>query len=456
MERLSCSVFNRPGDVAGRRLPAAAHFLARYGLAVVFVAAALSIRFALSSLIGDASPFMVLAPAALLAAHFGGLGPGLLATGAGIALGDYYFTPPLYSWGPYGPAEITLIITYTIATLVGVILFHRLQKSKIVQESAARRAELAAHEANIRGQALEREISQRLMAEQDLRQAKDKLAEHAGQLEYRVQARTAHLHQALSSFQSVLYHIAHDLRGPLRIMQAFSEMLVSNYGGRLDSTGQDYARRVSNAASRLDQLLHSLLEYGHVCQLEIIPSTIHLDHALKTVISQFSGRMEISHARVDIASPLPEVYGDSRLLHVVLTQIISNALKFVPPGRDPRIRIWAEALSSPNSSSVRVHVQDNGIGIDPAHQERVFGIFQRLHQDNSNQSTGMGLAIAQKAIERMDGFIGVTSTPQQGSTFWVELPVPPSDFTLERKAGALFPEPDQHAPARFTWPKAQL
>lgn len=124
------------------------------------------------------------------------------------------------------------------------------------------------------------------------------MARHAEQLELRVQERTAHLHQALSSLESVLYHIAHDLRGPLRIMHAFSNMLVADYGERMDGPGRDYARRISGAASRMDQMLHSLVEYGQVCHLEMIPTRVTVEHVLKGVLSHFAGRIDASEARM--------------------------------------------------------------------------------------------------------------------------------------------------------------
>lgn len=151
-----------------RKLGRAADLSLRYGTAAVFVLLAFGIRWMLTPLIGFGSPFMVLAPAALLAARFGGLGPGLAATAAGIILGDYYFTPPVHSWGPYGPGEITLITTYGIATTVGVLLFDRVQKSKRLVQAAARRAEAAAEQAEARGKELEVEIRERERVEAEL------------------------------------------------------------------------------------------------------------------------------------------------------------------------------------------------------------------------------------------------------------------------------------------------
>jgi signal transduction histidine kinase len=101
-----------------------------------------------------------------------------------------------------------------------------------------------------------------------------------------------------------------------------------------------------------------------------------------------------------------------------IENLISNAIKFVAPGDTPRIRVWAEK----QKDCVRLWFEDNGIGIDPAHQERVFQPFQRLHGVEAYPGTGIGLAIVRRSLERMGGQCGVISKPGAGSRFWIELP----------------------------------
>jgi signal transduction histidine kinase len=110
--------------------------------------------------------------------------------------------------------------------------------------------------------------------------------------------------------------------------------------------------------------------------------------------------------------------GNSALLTQVFSNLLGNALKFVPPERDPQVNIRAEKFDG----RVRVWVEDNGIGIEAGQQEKIFGLFQRLHRPDRFAGTGVGLAIVRKAIQRMGGSVGVESEPGAGCRFWIELP----------------------------------
>ena len=116
--------------------------------------------------------------------------------------------------------------------------------------------------------------------------------------------------------------------------------------------------------------------------------------------------------------PLPTVAAHPATLGQVVANLIANALKFAAPGVSPMIDIWAEQ----RDANVRLWVEDNGIGIEPEYQERIFQVFERLHGVESYPGTGIGLAIVRKGVERMGGTAGVESVPGQGSRFWVTLP----------------------------------
>jgi signal transduction histidine kinase len=121
---------------------------------------------------------------------------------------------------------------------------------------------------------------------------------------------------------------------------------------------------------------------------------------------------------VNLPGSLPRIKGHPTTLVQVVANLLGNAVKFVPPGMTPRVRVWAEE----RGERMRLWVEDNGIGIAPEHQERIFRVFERLHRRESYPGTGIGLAIVRKGMERMGGGCGVESAPGQGSRFWVDLP----------------------------------
>jgi signal transduction histidine kinase len=123
-------------------------------------------------------------------------------------------------------------------------------------------------------------------------------------------------------------------------------------------------------------------------------------------------------AGIRIDGPLKTVRGHEAYLTQCVTNLLDNAVKFVPAGRKPAVRIWSESIDG----QVRLWIEDNGIGIAKEAQERVFGIFQRVHAESTYPGTGIGLAIVRRAVERMGGAVGVESEPGHGSRFWVRLP----------------------------------
>ena len=273
-----------------------------------------------------------------------------------------------------------------------------------------------------------------------LRQSQENLRHYAAELEQRVAERTANLAQSIQSLEGVLYHVAHDLRAPLRGMASFTNILLEEYAPRLDERGRDYARRISNAAQRMDTLVQDLLAYGRLAHTAVPVSTINLENEIRATLDQFSGEIQTRHAKVELCPPLPAVKANAAVLNQIISNLLSNALKFVRPDMPPRIRISAEEttsrieggagdtpsldarLSALDGKFVRLWIEDNGIGIQPQYHERIFRMFERLHGVDSYAGTGIGLAIVRKGIERMGGRVGLESTPGAGSRFWIELP----------------------------------
>jgi PAS domain S-box-containing protein len=237
-------------------------------------------------------------------------------------------------------------------------------------------------------------------------------------LEQRVVERTKQLEEANSELDGFASSVAHDLRAPLRAMQGFSQALIEDYAGDLDPTAQDYIRRIGAAAAGMDTLIQDLLTYSRISRSELKLQSVSLQAVVDEAQRGLESELRASDALVEVQAPLPLVSAQPLIMIQVVTNLLSNAIKFVAPGTRPNVRIWAE----PRGERVRLWVEDNGIGIAPAHQERIFGVFERLHGRETYPGTGIGLAIVRKGVERMGGRAGVESAPGQGSRFWIELP----------------------------------
>jgi signal transduction histidine kinase len=243
--------------------------------------------------------------------------------------------------------------------------------------------------------------------------------QHAAELERTVAERTRELTEANAALDTFSYSVSHDLRAPLRTMQGFTEALLEDHADQLDPVGQDYARRVAQAAQRLDHLIQDLLRYSRLSQSKIDLQAVDLSRIVKEILPDFTADLERQRGEVIIEEPLPPVLGHPATLSQVMANLINNALKFVSLGKKPEVRVRADDSTN---GTVRIWIEDNGIGIDPNHQDRIFQIFERLH--TSYPGTGTGLAIVRKGVERMGGQVGVISQPGSGSRFWVDLPTP--------------------------------
>jgi signal transduction histidine kinase len=260
------------------------------------------------------------------------------------------------------------------------------------------------------------EITERKRTEEALHRAQAELADHARQLEARVIERTAELTATNKQLEAFVYTIAHDLRAPLRSMQGFSAMLVEDEATVLSDAGRDFANRINKSALFMDALLQDLLAFSRIAQERIELSSVDLKSVVQSVLARLENEIQEKHGVVEIAGWWRNVLAHRSTLGQVLTNLMSNALKFSRPGVPPQIRLLAED----RDGFVRVWVEDNGIGIAPDHQDQIFGLFTRLHGDKFS-GTGIGLAIVERGIERMRGRAGVQSTPGQGSRFWFEL-----------------------------------
>lgn len=238
-------------------------------------------------------------------------------------------------------------------------------------------------------------------------------------LEEKVRERTARMSEALRELETFAYTVAHDLRGPLRSMNQFSEILIDEFASRLGPEGMDYARRIGRAAERMDHLTRDLLEYSRLARAEVLIEPLQLRSVVQEVLSSLQSDIRQTGAQVELDLSEEAVKGNHFLLSQAITNLIGNALKFTKPGVAPQVRVRTGPAAE---GRLRLWIEDAGIGIDPAHHPKLFRVFERLDPQGPYQGTGIGLAIVRKAAERMGGTVGVESGVATGSRFWIELP----------------------------------
>ena len=263
-----------------------------------------------------------------------------------------------------------------------------------------------------------RDITERKRAEAELRQAQEKLSLYAEELEKQVAVRTAYLDESIQSLESVCYTIAHDLRAPLRAMQGFTQIIVEDYAPAFDEEGRALTSRIVSAATRMDALIRDLLEYAKLSHVDLPCQTLDLNKAIQKVMETETLHSEVISKKAQILiQPLPSVWGNQTIIEQILTNILANALKFVEKDKPPIIEIWSESMEQ----GPRIFIKDNGIGIAEEYRDRIFEMFQRLHENEKQYAgTGVGLAIVKKGIERIGGRVGLDTRVSNGTCLYLD------------------------------------
>lgn len=252
------------------------------------------------------------------------------------------------------------------------------------------------------------------------RMTKEKIDELNETLERKIFERTNQLEIANKELESFSYSVSHDLRSPLRHMIGFVELLNNYMPEKLDDKGKHYLSVISESATKMSELIDSLLAFSRMGKAELQCNSVDLNELLKNSIELFSEDMKLRNVRWNIVE-LPIVSGDKNMLQLVFTNLISNALKFTR-GRDiAEIDIGVKPYPE-SKEKVLIYVKDNGAGFDMQYEDKLFGIFQRLHNQKDFEGNGVGLANVFRIITRHGGKIWAEAVLNEGATFYFTLP----------------------------------
>jgi len=261
-----------------------------------------------------------------------------------------------------------------------------------------------------------RDVTEQKRVEQKMHEAQEELATLNRELEHRVMERTASLKEAINQLEEFSYSVSHDLRSPARAMEAYAKAIVEDYGPRLDERGRGFLQKIVRSSARMDKLIQDLLTYTRVLRSDMRLESIELAPLLRDILEQYP-EMQPPRAQITLQDGLGVAMAHEASLTQALSNLLSNAVKFVNPKTIPQIDIRSEC----RNGKVRLWIADNGIGIKPEFQSRLFGMFERINPGLRYEGTGIGLAIVKKAVERMGGTVGVESDGVTGTSFWIEL-----------------------------------
>jgi len=237
------------------------------------------------------------------------------------------------------------------------------------------------------------------------------------ELERKVKERTAGLEAAYREMEAFSYSVSHDLRSPLRIINGFAQVVLEDYGDKLDDKGKDLLKIIGTNAIRMDRLINGLLDLSRIGRQEMNVAEIDMEKMVKALCNDIGGTL--SGRKVLFAvEPLPSVRGDAVLLRQVFENLLSNAVKF----SRKRLEAVIEIGGRKDGREHVYFVRDNGVGFSMQYADKLFRVFQRLHNVKEFEGTGIGLSIVHRIVQKHGGRIWAEAKANEGATFYVALP----------------------------------
>ena len=259
------------------------------------------------------------------------------------------------------------------------------------------------------------DVTEEVASARALQQLNDTLERRVAERTLQLEGANAELEQRNRDLEQFAYLTSHDLQEPLRTITGLASLISREHRDQLDDDGRHAIGYITESADRMNRLITDLLDHSRLRRSATVEA-IDCNRLLDVVVADLSAAVDVARAEIRIER-LPTIHGQRTELHLLFLNLLGNAIKFRRPETPPEISV--AATRTPDGW--RFTVTDNGIGITPAHHERIFQIFQRLHGRDDVEGTGIGLAHCRKIVELHDGEIGVESAPGHGSVFFFTL-----------------------------------
>jgi len=275
-------------------------------------------------------------------------------------------------------------------------------------EELARRAALGIDNARL--------YSEAQSALREVQSKTDEIQRLNGDLELRVQERTAQLEMMVKELEAFTYSISDDMRGPLRAIDGFSRVLMEEYPDKLDVEGNRLLNIIRSNARSMSELIDGLLAFPHLGRQPLDQADINMEELAKSVFDEVQAANGERQVVLELQG-LPPAFGDRTMIRQVLYNLISNAFKFTRPKENPAIEIGFVGGGHQNT----YYVRDNGVGFDMQYSSKLFGVFQRLHNVDEFEGSGVGLALVQRMVLRNGGRVWAEGKVGEGATFYFSL-----------------------------------